>query len=158
MANRWLCNVGIEEQMSESRRREDIVIYIDCDVVVQYVGPVNFNPIQINCITMLIIFQMRCAHCRGKALMYKAVNHKDYDGAFGQRQPQGHTCCNIFKNLCPTLFLCWTVTWPASSNMWPFLTMRSRLCKRRISNWPHVLHRTWRNQKLSSLRRTGCQL
>ena len=46
MANRWLCNVG-KEQMSESRRREDIVIYIDCDVVVQYVGPVNFNPIQI---------------------------------------------------------------------------------------------------------------
>ena len=34
------------------------------------------------------------------------VNHKDYVGAFGQRQPQGHTCCNNFKNLCLLLLDC----------------------------------------------------
>ena len=64
--------------MSEWRRREEIVIYIDCDVVVVH----------------------QCMK-----LKYD-VNHKDYVGAFGQRQPQGHTCCNNFKNLCLLLLDC----------------------------------------------------
>ena len=65
-------------EMSEWRRREEIVIYIDCDVVVVH----------------------QCMK-----LKYD-VNHKEYVGAFGQRQPQGHTCCNNFKNLCLLLLDC----------------------------------------------------
>ena len=27
------------------------------------------------------------------------------------------------------VFFCWTVTWPTSSTVWPFLSLRSRLCQ-----------------------------
>ena len=122
-------------EMSEWRRREEIVIYIDCDVVVVHVPFLMLSQSHSTSTQYKLYYNANHFSDEMYTLPGKGINVWSWNTMSTTKTMLVHlVSVNLKGTLVATtsricVFFCWTVTWPTSSTVWPFLSLRSRLCQ-----------------------------